>query len=448
MVTTGPAATHRIACHNPPTRGRGRGGRPTRAGHVAGPGAGGRGRTSSRRSPPSRTACAPDGPPVTAQPGVPGRHVRRWWCARRADLLEVRDLKVWFPITEGLIRAPRRRRAGGGRGLVQPAARRDAGPRRRVGLRQEHDRAGDRPAVQAHRRLDHLRRAGHHRGRGRGPAQAPAPVPDDLPGPVRLARPADDGGRHDRRAAGRPRRGHEGRAPRAGPRAALDRRAQPRLRRPLSARVLRRPAAAHRRRPGAGPGPGPDRRRRADLGARRLDPGPGHQPPRAAPGPARADVPVHRPRPVGRAPHQRPDRRDVPGPDRGAGPVAGAQRAAAAPVLRGAAVRGPDPGPQGRAPPPADHPARRRALAGEPAVRLPLPHPVLAARAAGQPGALLGRGPRAARALDRPRGRLPLRGGRRRVARAGPVDRARGAGHGVRRRVGPGTAAVVSRSGA
>ena len=44
---------------------------------------------------------------------------------------------------------------------------------------------------------------------------------------------------------------------------------------PLPARVLRRPAAADRRRPGAGPAPEADHRRRAGLRARRLDPGPG-----------------------------------------------------------------------------------------------------------------------------------------------------------------------------
>jgi ABC-type glutathione transport system ATPase component len=62
--------------------------------------------------------------------------------------------------------------------------------------------------------------------------------------------------------------------------------------------------------------PEADRLRRAGLGARRLDPGPGRQP---AAGPAArvsACLPVHRPRPRGGRAHQRPRRRDVSRPDR------------------------------------------------------------------------------------------------------------------------------------
>ena len=56
------------------------------------------------------------------------------------------------------------------------------------------------------------------------------------------------------------------------------RRAQPGALQPVSLGVLRRPAAAHRHRPRAGPQSGADHLRRAGLGARRLDPGPGAQP--------------------------------------------------------------------------------------------------------------------------------------------------------------------------
>ena len=53
---------------------------------------------------------------------------------------------------------------------------------------------------------------------------------------------------------------------------------------------------------------------------------------------ARPDVPLHRPRPVGRPPHLRPRRRHVPGPDRGAGRPADPLRGAAPSVHEGAAL--------------------------------------------------------------------------------------------------------------
>ena len=56
------------------------------------------------------------------------------------------------------------------------------------------------------------------------------------------------------------------------------------VRRALPARVQRRPAPAHRDRPGARRRARAHRLRRADQRARRVDPGAGHQPARAAPG--------------------------------------------------------------------------------------------------------------------------------------------------------------------
>ena len=83
--------------------------------------------------------------------------------------------------------------------------------------------------------------------------------------------------------------------------------------------------------------------------------------------------------------HQRPRRRDVPG-QAGRGRHGGrALQAAAPPVHRGPAVGHSGPGPA--SPQEAARAPRRRAVAGQPAVGLPLPHPLLAARAAGQPGA-------------------------------------------------------------
>ena len=63
-------------------------------------------------------------------------------------------------------------------------------------------------------------------------------------------------------------------------------------------------------------------RRRAGLGARRLDPGAGAEPAARPAARARADARVHRARPVGRAPHVRSRRGDVPRQDRRARPRA------------------------------------------------------------------------------------------------------------------------------
>ena len=49
--------------------------------------------------------------------------------------------------------------------------------------------------------------------------------------------------------------------------------------------------------------PGVHRLRRADLGAGRVDPGADHQPAGRPAGAVRPDLSVHRPRPVGGAPH-------------------------------------------------------------------------------------------------------------------------------------------------
>ena len=109
------------------------------------------------------------------------------------------------------------------------------------------------------------------------------------------------------------------RAQAGGPGADGHRRPEPRALQPLPARVLRRPAAAHRRRPRAGAEAEGDRRRRAGLRARRLDPGAGAQPAARPAARPRPDADLHRPRPLGRAPHVRSRRGDVPRPDRRAG---------------------------------------------------------------------------------------------------------------------------------
>ena len=87
--------------------------------------------------------------------------------------------------------------------------------------------------------------------------------------------------------------------------------------------------------------PEADHRRRAGLGPRRLDPGPGDEPARQdLRKRARPRLRLHRPRPRRRPPLLRPGRGDVPRQDRRAGRPAADLRRAAAPVHPGAAVGG------------------------------------------------------------------------------------------------------------
>ena len=97
------------------------------------------------------------------------------------------------------------------------------------------------------------------------------------------------------------------------PRAAGAGRDVERRARPLSPRVLRRPAPADRDRPRAGDESEADPARRAGLGAGRLDPGAGDQPARRPPGRAGPQLRVRRPRPQRRPARVGPDRRHVPG---------------------------------------------------------------------------------------------------------------------------------------
>ena len=213
---------------------------------------------------------------------------------------------------------------------------------------------------------------------------------DDLPGSVRVAEPAP---------LGRPHRSASRCASTASSRGASS---QARVREllvrvglpadaavALPARVLGRPAAAHRHRARARRQPGLHRLRRAGLGARRLDPGADHQPARRAAERLRPHVSLHRARPRGRPPHLRPDRRHVPRHGRrglaGGRPV----REPAAPVHDLAALGRADPRPRRRAQPRDDPAVGRLAEPRESAVGLPLPHalPVRAADALPRRGA-------------------------------------------------------------
>ena len=156
------------------------------------------------------------------------------------------------------------------------------------------------------------------------------------------------------------------------------------------ARVLGRPAPAHRHRPRPRGQPGLHRVRRAGLGARRVDPEPGPEPARRPPEGVRPHLPVHRPQPRRGRAHQRPRRRHVPRQDGRAGRRRGALPQPAPPVHGRPAVGHPEPepaDPQEAAGPQGRHPVTRGA-----AVRLPVPHPLLAPRATREPRTLRHRG--------------------------------------------------------
>ena len=95
-----------------------------------------------------------------------------------------------------------------------------------------------------------------------------------------------------------------------------DRRPEPRALQPLPARVLGRPAPAHRRRPRARGQPEADRLRRAGLGARRVGAGADPQPAQGPAARVRPHLRLHRPRPQRRAAHLGPRDGHVPRPGR------------------------------------------------------------------------------------------------------------------------------------
>ena len=169
-------------------------------------------------------------------------------------------------------------------------------------------------------------------------------------------------------------------APAAGRRGARARRARPDvLRQAPPPRAVRRPGPAGRHRPGARARPRADHLRRAGVVARRPHPGPGPQPVRAAAGRARPVLPVHRPRPRPGQAGQRPGGGDVPGQAvRGR---AGARRSTASRCTRTrwrCSTRSPAPTDAPNAAHDSD--PRRAAVAGRPAERLPVPHPLPAGR--------------------------------------------------------------------
>ena len=211
-----------------------------------------------------------------------------------------------------------RQRARARRRLAQPRARANARDRRRIGLRQEHAGTPDRDARDAdfgQRR--HRRRRCDRRRRGDA-ARAQEERPDGVPEPVREPQPEEEDRPRAGRAARHQHRAEPGRARGARPRDAGARRPVARALPALSAHVLGRPAPARRDRARADARAAPGDRRRAGVGARRLDPGAGAEP---ADGPAGIDrrrLRLHLAQPRrGRADRRRGDRH-VPRPRHGA----------------------------------------------------------------------------------------------------------------------------------
>ena len=144
----------------------------------------------------------------------------------------------------------------------------------------------------------------------------------------------------------------------------------------------------------------------------------------------RPHLPVHCPRPERGAPYLRPRGCDVPGQDRRARAADGDLRDPGAPVHPrfASAVPIPDPKAERRRKRVILH--RRRPVAGQPAIRLPLPHAVLALRAARPPGELPHRRSGVAAGRRRSSRRVSLRGGcaaercRRRPPRHRPTSHA------------------------
>ncbi len=246
--------------------------------------------------------------------------------ATRTDARRERGLQD-LPATRQGAGACRRRR------VHRDPARRRPRHRRRIGVgkvdARPHDRRprAGRCGGHPYRRTRSNRGADHPQGAPR----ARTIGADGVPGPVPLARPADDRRPSDRGCASPAHPPHHCR--RAHPRGRAARPGRPRrpARAGAPAHALGRAAPARRDRPSARDRARRARHGRGDERARRVGAGAGAQRGRADPPRAGTDGALHQPRPRRRAPAVRRDRRDEDGRDRRARSHGRtAQRAAAA----------------------------------------------------------------------------------------------------------------------
>ena len=187
-----------------------------------------------------------------------------------------------LPGPDGVLRAHGRARPRGRRRDLSIQRARDARARGRVGVREDDPLAHAVGCSSRRRARSSSTAATSESAGGAQMREIRRRHADRLPGPVRVAQPAHDRARHRRRAA---RRSTVARA--APGKTRVDELLHmvglnAGAREPLPARVLGRSAPAHRHRAGARARTRAHRARRARLCARRVDPGAGAQPARAA----------------------------------------------------------------------------------------------------------------------------------------------------------------------